>query len=243
MKKLPIIMVLMAALVAGCARFDATSGDLAFTFDLAPGGEVSVGVKGAFEIPPAEENEEGAQGRDIDTEDRERALGARMNLSDEQKAILALIENSATSYGLDPRALAAVGWIESNFRNVKNPRSSASGIMQFITSTGRAYGLADPFDVSANVDAGARLMADNARILREGLGKEPALWMLYLAHQQGSEGALTLLRNADRAARDIIGTQEFALNTTRLGSGASAADFIGEWKEKFDRAYARFVLK
>ena len=64
-------------------------------------------------------------------------------LTAEQSAILSEIDKGARRYGVDPLDLAAIGWLESNLRNVKSPLSSARGPMQFIDSSAELYGIQD----------------------------------------------------------------------------------------------------
>src|SRR5574343_313408 len=61
--------------------------------------------------------------------------------------------NAATAkYNLDPGFLPRLAQIESNGDvNAKNPRSSAAGPFQFITSTARQYGLSNPDDPAADI--------------------------------------------------------------------------------------------
>jgi soluble lytic murein transglycosylase-like protein len=64
---------------------------------------------------------------------------------------------------VSPGLLAAQLLAESGF----NPRAvspaGALGIAQFMPSTARSYGLQDPFDPAASIDAQARLMSDLLR--------------------------------------------------------------------------------
>ena len=52
---------------------------------------------------------------------------------------------------------------ESNFNPFARSPAGAQGIAQFIPSTAAAYGLADPFDPAAAIDAQAHLMSDLLR--------------------------------------------------------------------------------
>jgi soluble lytic murein transglycosylase-like protein len=52
---------------------------------------------------------------------------------------------------------------ESNFNPYAGSPAGAQGIAQFIPSTAAAYGLSDPFDPVAAIDAEARLMSDLIR--------------------------------------------------------------------------------
>jgi soluble lytic murein transglycosylase-like protein len=70
---------------------------------------------------------------------------------------------SASRWNVSPGLLAAQLMAESGF----NPRAvspaGALGIAQFIPSTARSYGLRDPFNPVAAIDAQAHLMSDLLR--------------------------------------------------------------------------------
>jgi Transglycosylase SLT domain/D-alanyl-D-alanine carboxypeptidase len=73
---------------------------------------------------------------------------------------------SASRWNVSPGLLAAQLMAESGF----NPRAvspaGALGIAQFMPSTARSYGLRDPFDPVASIDAQAHLMSDLLRQFR-----------------------------------------------------------------------------
>ena len=67
-----------------------------------------------------------------------------------------IITEAAARHRLDPRLLAAVIQVESNFRpGARSPRG-AMGLMQLMPGTARQYDVGDAFDAHSNVDAGAR---------------------------------------------------------------------------------------
>lgn len=141
------------------------------------------------------------------------------------------ISDAAARYGVDPNALLVVAQLESGGNpNAKNPNSSAGGLFQFIDSTARAYGLTNKFDPAAAADAGARLMRDNAIALRNALGREPTTGELYLAHQQGSGGAIKLLSNPGARAVDVVGAEAVRLNGGN--TSMTAGEFAGLWLKK-----------
>lgn len=168
-------------------------------------------------------------------------LRANIPLNEEQRQNLKWVEESAAKHGVDPKTLATVGWLESELRNVRSSKSSATGPMQFVTATARAYGLVDPMDSRANIDAGARLMRDNAAAVRRALGHEPTPAALYMAHMQGIGAYLKLLEGGDSRAQDIVGERQISDNTSG-DANASAADFLREWNVKFTRAATLFDL-
>jgi soluble lytic murein transglycosylase-like protein len=73
---------------------------------------------------------------------------------------------SASRWNVSPGLLAAQLMAESGF----NPRAispaGARGIAQFMPSTAHSYGLRDPFDPVASIDAEAHLMSDLLRRFR-----------------------------------------------------------------------------
>ena len=59
--------------------------------------------------------------------------------------------------------IAAQLYAESNFNPFAVSGAGARGIAQFMPGTGRSYGLANPFDPAASIDAQAHLMRDLLR--------------------------------------------------------------------------------
>ncbi|MGN6216927.1 MAG: lytic transglycosylase domain-containing protein [Solirubrobacterales bacterium] len=73
------------------------------------------------------------------------------------------ILRSAARWGVPPALMAGQLMAESGFDpNVGSP-AGAQGIAQFMPSTAAAYGLEDPYDPVAAIDAEARLMSDLLR--------------------------------------------------------------------------------
>ena len=67
---------------------------------------------------------------------------------------------AATRWNVSAALLAAQLMAESNFNPYATSPAGAQGIAQFIPSTAAAYGLHDPFDPDAAIDAQAHLMSD-----------------------------------------------------------------------------------
>lgn len=72
---------------------------------------------------------------------------------------------AATHWNVSAALLAAQLMAESNFNPFASSPAGALGVAQFIPSTAAAYGLADPFDPVAAMDAQAHLMSDLIRQL------------------------------------------------------------------------------
>ena len=162
--------------------------------------------------------------------------------------IAIIVSEAAARHGVSPEALMAVANLESSGNiNAQNPRSSASGLFQFVDSTAREYGLTGNRrnDPVAQADAAAKMMATNARSLERTLGRPANAGELYLAHQQGLGGASALLRNPNRPAVDVLtdvyGSRQKAQNAIRLNGGSlnqSAGQFAGQWVNKANQRVA-----
>lgn len=70
---------------------------------------------------------------------------------------------SASRWNVSPGLLAAQLMAESGFNPLAVSSAGALGIAQFMPSTARSYGLRDPFDPEAAIDAQAHLMSDLLR--------------------------------------------------------------------------------
>lgn len=152
--------------------------------------------------------------------------------------IESIIRAAFERYGLDPEYALRKARIEAPGLdpNAQNPNSSAGGLFQFVDKTWGQYGRGgNKFDPEANADAAARLTLDNRNALRAGLGRDPTPGELYLAHQQGAGGALSLLRDPNaRVAGDNI----------RLNGGVdgmTAGEFARKWTSRFDSPGAQPV--
>jgi len=67
-----------------------------------------------------------------------------------------IIETVAAEHGVDARLVRAVVHVESAYqKNARSPKG-AMGLMQLMPATARQYGVADPYDPVANLEAGIR---------------------------------------------------------------------------------------
>lgn len=162
--------------------------------------------------------------------------------------IVQLVEAAARSEGVSPEALLAIANLESSGNvNAQNPRSSASGLFQFVDSTAREYGLTGSKrnDPTAQAYAAAKMMATNSRSLERSLGREPSPGELYLAHQQGLGGATALLKNPDKPAVEVLAgvyknraRAEQAVRLNGGNTGQTAGQFAGQWVNKANQRVA-----
>jgi soluble lytic murein transglycosylase-like protein len=82
------------------------------------------------------------------------------SLRERAREIEPLILEASTRYRIDPRLLRAVCFTESGYKvNAISPKG-ALGLMQFMPETAARYGLTNPFDPKAAIDAGARYLRD-----------------------------------------------------------------------------------
>src|SRR4051812_19941570 len=78
--------------------------------------------------------------------------------------------------------------------------TGAAGLTQFIPSTAKQYGLTNPADPDANLQAAQRFTADNRKVLAQTLGRDPSPEELMLAHQQGAVTAGRMLSGTGNAS-------------------------------------------
>lgn len=126
-----------------------------------------------------------------------------------------LLQQVAQMVGVDPRLLATMCGVESDFKiSAKAGTSSAGGLFQFINSTwkymleryGSKYGIAPNTpknDPRANSLLGAEYIRENYEYLAKSIGRKPNANDLYMAHFLGPGGAQQVLTGApdDIAAR------------------------------------------
>jgi soluble lytic murein transglycosylase-like protein len=72
----------------------------------------------------------------------------------------ALVERAAATHGVDARLVHAVIEAESNYEPRARSPKGARGLMQLMPATARQYAVRDPYDPTANVDAGVRHLKD-----------------------------------------------------------------------------------
>ncbi len=108
-----------------------------------------------------------------------------------------LIASAARRYNVDPRLLWTIAYLESRFRqgaiSYKDGKPCAYGMMQFTAPTAARYGLKNPHDVRAAIDAAARYVRDLQ--MRFGARRD-----LILAAYNAGEGTVEAFRTGKKLA-------------------------------------------
>ena len=127
-------------------------------------------------------------GRSRGRRDGEPAPGSRLRPG----AVPGADQRAAARWNVSAGLLAAQLMAESNFNPFAVSPAGAQGIAQFMPGTARAYGLEDPFDAPAAIDAQAHLMSDLLAPVRGSVAAGPRR----LQRRPGAGGRLRL-RPAD----------------------------------------------
>lgn len=69
-----------------------------------------------------------------------------------------LVDSISKTHGVDPRLVAAVMKVESNYNRWARSPKGALGLMQLIPATGRRFGVQDFFDPAQNIEGGVRYL-------------------------------------------------------------------------------------
>jgi hypothetical protein len=123
------------------------------------------------------------------------------------------IQRVATRHRMDADLLRSVAKVESNF----NPRAvspkGAMGLMQLMPATAHRFGLASPFDVEQNLDAGTRY-------LKQLLGGYGGDLDLALAAYNAGEGAVARFGGVPNYAE----TQAYVRRVNAVYRGTAVTD-------------------
>lgn len=92
----------------------------------------------------------------------------------DMQSIVDDINDAARHYNIDPRIIAAIIKIESDFDVYAVSPKGAKGLMQLMPITQKEMGLEDPFDQRANIFAGTGYFVKQYRRFDDDLYK--ALW-------------------------------------------------------------------
>ena len=107
---------------------------------------------GRIELSPPEPDRAHGGSPDFLRPPRTRGLPADLS----RRPYAHLVAQSAERHGVDPRLVHALIEVESSYRPDAVSGAGAMGLMQLMPGTARRYGVADPLDPKANIEAGTR---------------------------------------------------------------------------------------
>ncbi len=130
------------------------------------------------------------------------------SLQERAQKLEPFIVDSARRYGIDPRILRVLCYLESRYRLEAVSPKGARGPMQFMPETAVRYALQNPHDPKTAIDAGARYFRD---LLRRFDGRVD----LALAAYNSGEGTV----DAFRTGRALHLTNGKVINPTKTITG------------------------
>jgi hypothetical protein len=153
------------------------------------------------------------------------------------------VKDASAKNGVSEDYMKTMMHIESqgNARAVSS--TGAKGLYQFVGGTARQYGISGKeFDPQANIEAAARLTADNKKQLeKRGIATSDS--NLYMAHQLGvgrvGKGGVVDLLDASKNDAPVSDALRKQMNVNGGKEGMSARDFLNMWRTKYaDNAVA-----
>lgn len=198
---------------------------------------------------------------------------SNLALVDTNQPLASLAMEAGNIVGIDGGWLEKLALKESGgkadaqpiYPNTGELLSSATGLTQFIDSTwidvmskyGADHGfrgdLRDPEDQQRalalrtnpiwSLVMAAHLAKDNARALRNSLGRDATEKELYLAHFAGVDGALTLIKADDQELAPTVMASEARANPGLYFDSSGAPRTIGQVKERLGKNFAATSLQ
>lgn len=119
---------------------------------------------------------------------KQRRFRANTRLRQRAKLYEPYIAAAARKYGVDPRVLWTLAYLETRFRPELVSPKKARGLMQFMPATAKRFNLKNPHDAAAAIDAAARYV-------RELTARFDGRLDLVLAGYNAGEGAVECYRS------------------------------------------------
>lgn len=145
-------------------------------------------------------------------------------------AVATRVAQEAERQGVDKGLAVAVADIESSMGSNLGRRGN---IFQLGNTEWASVGGGQKGETETDVKNGIAFLANKQKELRAALGREPSPGEVYLAHQQGTAGAVKLLKNPETPAGLLVPTENIRANGGDPNAPASA--FINKWDREVNR--------
>jgi hypothetical protein len=119
----------------------------------------------------------------VSTTAKAQGAGKGREVAERAKRYDAYLADSAARHGVDARLLWVIAWLETRFNPAAVSRKGARGLMQMMPATARRFGLKNPHEPAAAIDAAAKYV----RLLMERYDGRADL---VLAAYNAGEGAV-----------------------------------------------------
>lgn len=153
------------------------------------------------------------------------------------------IQRAAQVYNVPANDLIATARVESGGQSGATSKTGAAGSFQFTGGTASDMGVTNPRDNRQASLGAARLYVENRAALTDSLGRPPASSEIYLAHQQGADGAAALIQAPPTMlAVDALKQAGIPPRNVLVNGGTStmtAGDFVKKWQTAFNQAAGR----
>ena len=146
------------------------------------------------------------------------------------------ISEEATKSGFDPATILAFADIESSMGRNLGRRGN---IFQLGTSEWSAAGGGKLGDIETDIKNGLIDIKKREADLTVALGRKPEGWELYLAHQQGVGGAISLLTNPNTPAGNLVRDPSH-ISGNGGDPNAPASQFVAKTRALFENRRARY---
>ena len=151
-------------------------------------------------------------------------------------AVQTRISEEAAKSGLDPATILAFADIESSMGRNLGQRGN---IFQLGQSEWSAAGGGKLGDTETDIKNGLIDIKKREADLSTALGRKPEGWELYLAHQQGVSGAISLLTNPNTPAGNLVRDPSY-ISGNSGNPNAPASQFVAKTRALFEDRKARY---
>ena len=153
------------------------------------------------------------------------------------------IQRASQVYNVPANDLMATAKVESGGPSGATSKTGAAGSFQFTGGTASDMGVTNPRDNRQASLGAARLYVENRAALTDSLGRPPASSEIYLAHQQGADGAAALIQAPPTMlAVDALKQAGIPPRNVLVNGGTptmTAGDFVKKWQTAFNQAAGR----